>query len=153
MVSPRKPGAKRGRPAVALADDPDRFAVALIAATDALEMTSTRQAALLAAVLMLGEHAGGIAGGDAYRKIIEAGAPATFEGRADALRKKRRLAEQNPEARMWVIAMAGIFMRLIGAKDGRARIIATRRAAALGENEQKFVLDLLRAQPEMGKCG
>ena len=55
MVTKRT-GNPHGTPPIAWADDPDRYAVALIAALDAFEATSTRQASLLAAVLMLGKY-------------------------------------------------------------------------------------------------
>jgi hypothetical protein len=151
MVTPRT-GKPAGRPSIAWCDDPDRYAVALIAALDALGMASTRQAALLAAVLMLDKHAGVIAGkGDSYERVTGPGETiATEEGRADALRKKQRHWGRDAEAARWLIAMAGIFMLLIGAKDDRARIEAMRRAAS-NRRARAFVRDLLLLlQPPVG---
>jgi hypothetical protein len=148
MVTKRT-GNPDGRPPISWADDPDRYAVALIAALDAFDATSIRQSALLAAVLMLGESVGG----DAYAKIVAPGeSTATEEGRADALRKKYRTAARDPEAARWIVAMASIFMLLIGVKDWeRVKRELVRRASAIGE--QTFVRDLvLRLQPVISQA-
>jgi hypothetical protein len=152
VVTPRKPGARRGRPPVAWTKDPHRYAVALLDALLAFEMASERQCALLAAAIMLGErvekisldalnrHPGMI--GEAYDKAFGSGeSTATFEGRAATLRQKYR-AKCNPATAQWRIAMAGIFMLVIGAKDReKVKREALARAAEIGE--EVFVRDVL----------
>jgi hypothetical protein len=151
VVTPRKPGAKRGRPSIAWTADPDRYAVALLDALLAFEMASERQCALLAAAMMLGARAeisidalryqpGMI--GEAYDKIFESGqSTASFEGRAASLRQKYR-TKLDPAAAKWRIGMAGIFMLVIAAKDReRVRCEAVKRAVAIGE--EAFVRDVL----------
>jgi len=155
MVTKRT-GKPRGAPPIAWANDPDRYAIALVAALDAFEATSTRQASLLAAALMLGKYVvdiplsvlhPGLVGGT-YEKIFGSGESATtFDGRAAALRKKYRTAVRDPEAAQWIIVMAGIFMLLMNAKDwDRLKRESMNRASAIGE--QAFIRDLvLRLQP------
>jgi hypothetical protein len=152
MVTPRT-GKPRGAPPVMWCNDPDRYAVALIAALDAFEATSLRQLSLLMSGLMMGELTkefppgmscpGKI--GIAIEKVFGPGeSTATFKGRAAALRKKYRVAAADPEAARWLIVMGGIFMLLIAAKDW-AKVLAesARRAAVIGE--EAFVHDLLLA--------
>lgn len=151
MVTPRKPNAKRGAPPVAWADDPDRYAVALIAALDAFGAASKRQCALLAAALALGKRVGGDSLrnlhpdkiGEIYLKNFGRGRSTTkFSGRAAALRKKYRTAGSDPVAAHWLIVMAGILMLLIGAKDQqRVMCESMRRASSIGE--EAFVHSLL----------
>jgi hypothetical protein len=143
VVTPRKPSAKRGRPPLAWADDPDRHAVAFLAALDALEATNLTESSLLASVLMLGKRVDDISSdalhpgmiGEAYEKVFGAGESATtFEGRASSLRQKYRAAEGDPKAAKWLIVMASIFMLLIGAKDReQVKHEALRLAADIGE--------------------
>src|ERR1700732_3410131 len=106
MVTPRT-GKPRGRPPITWRDDPDRYAVALIAALDALEATSVRQISLLPSGLALGRFASPGTPGEQEAAALEriAGATvetviekifgseesvATFAGRADSLREKYR---------------------------------------------------------------
>jgi hypothetical protein len=140
MVTPRT-GMPRGAPPVAWRDDPDRYAVALIAALDAFEATSVRQVSLLASGLRLGRFTSETV----IEKIFGSGeSGATFAGRADSLRKKYRAACDDPEAARWLVEMGVIFMLLIAAKDW-AKVFAesARRAAAIGE--EAFVHDLVVA--------
>jgi hypothetical protein len=140
MVTPRtsKP---RGAPPIAWRDDPDRYAVALIAALDAFEVTSVRQISLLTSGLGLGRFAS--------ETVIEkifgpVESTVTFAGRADSLRKKYRAASDDPEAAKWLVEMGVIFMLLIAAKDWPKVIMeSTRRAAVIGE--EAFVHDLVVA--------
>ena len=144
MVTPRKPNAKRGRPSLAWRDDPDRFAIAFMAAVDALEMNkSMRRIADLAAALQLSEavYTPGKRG-ENYQKILEPGTP-SIAGRADALRRKYRKAMVDPATMQWLLAMAGIFTLIIGAKDwDRVCSESLLRASAIGEAD--FVHSILR---------
>jgi hypothetical protein len=120
------------------------MAIAFMMALDALDMNSSmRRIADLAAALQLSEATytpGKI--GMSYQKIFKPGSP-TLQGRADALRIKYRKAIANPATVQWLMAMAGIFMMIIGAKDwGRVRRESLFRAAVIGE--QEFVEALLR---------
>ena len=138
-MATRRTGKPKGRPPVEWGDDPDRYAVALIAALDALEATSIRQSALLAAVLMLDKPVGD----NGFEKITGPDESAvTEEGRADALRRKYRTAAGDPASARWIVTMAGIFMLLIGAKDWeKVEHASLRRASVLGE--QDFVRALI----------
>jgi hypothetical protein len=160
MVTPRKPDAKRGAPPIAWADDPDRHAVALIAALDALDANSIRKSAELASMLTLAERVGEIYAfypgliGEIYARISGPDeSSTTFEGRADSLRKKYRVAVRDPAAAQWIVVMAGIFMLLIRAKDwNKVKRESVLRASAIGE--QAFVRDLiLRLQPPVSQSG
>ena len=151
MVTPRKPGATRGRPPIAWTADPDRYAVALLDALLAFEMASERQCALFVAAMVLGQR-GEISPdtlhlypgmmGDSYKKIFGSGEnTVTFDGRAATLRQKYH-AKLDPAAAKWRSAMGAIFMLVIGAKDRDwGRCEALKRAVAIGEDT--FVRDVL----------
>ncbi len=131
------PKRARGRPDVALADDPDRYLVALLEAHRLVyaEAVKDRPAASILAGFQVGnelvsaETGGGMgvvvwgpqdtdrADGLLKNTKAESGTALSIEGRAKTLREKAAKWRKAPERQIWLHCMATAFAYALGCVD------------------------------------
>jgi hypothetical protein len=122
--------------------DPDRFGVAMLEAMLAFEMASERHCALAIAALLVGvegdpphDHGDRIAMNYETKHTRVGATSGTLEGRASTLRVKQGRCRSAAE-RVWRKAMAGAFMRALGARDREAvKVVIVERVMASGERD------------------
>jgi hypothetical protein len=141
----RKTGRAVGRPRVPLRKDPDRYLVALMHAM-MIDGASGRKAAMIATAFsgacreipasnyfMARLADAGLSGGVAlgFELIKRRGAPHSLQGRADTIRKNRRLDARDKE---WLFCMSTAFAVCFnGGSPYSAKQIVARLAERAGE--------------------